>query len=126
MIKRIAAINLFMFMALAGVATANDISGKWIAVFTVDIELNFKVDGTTLKGTVKNPLYGEMKIRNGKIDGNTISFLLIQQDDLRIAWRGTYDGDVIRFSVVDSRQRVAQIIAYRPKTASPEQRNPQK
>jgi hypothetical protein len=121
---RIGFVGVAIFLALVGIVKAGDISGKWIAVFNVDIELNIVVDGTMLKGTVNNPLHGETKIRDGKIDKNTISFLEVHQEglnELRILWKGTYNGEVIRFSVVDNNQRAAQIVAIRPKAVVPVQ-----
>jgi hypothetical protein len=118
-------ISVFMFLILVGAATAGDISGKWIATAeNADIEMIFKVDGTTLKGTLNNPLQGEKKILGGKIDGDNISFYVIRKDgqvETRILWKGLVDGDVIRFNRVIAGLGSRQIIALRPKAASPGQ-----
>jgi hypothetical protein len=122
--NRIYFISVFMFLTLVAAATAGDISGKWIATAeNADVEMIFKVDGTTLKGTLNNPLHGVMKILDGKIDGNNISFYVIRKDgqvETRILWKGLVDGDVIRFNRVIAGIGSRQIIALRPKAASPE------
>jgi hypothetical protein len=117
--NRLGFIGIAMMVALVGTAVAGDISGKWIVAATgFDIELNFKVDGTTLKGTGNHPLHGEAKIKEGKIDGDKISFLVIRQDGLtekRALWKGVIEGEVIRFIVTTVDLGPAQLIAFRPK-----------
>jgi hypothetical protein len=99
--------------------TTRDISGKWIAGTTsVDIDLVFKVDGATLTGTANNPTHGETKIRDGKIDGNNISFL-IERNNGRVVWKGTVTGSVIRFTVATPDGLTIPVIAVRPKEAPP-------
>ena len=38
-----------------------------------EVTFNFKADGSTLTGTMSNPR-GESRIKDGKIDGDNISF----------------------------------------------------
>jgi hypothetical protein len=38
------------------------------------MEFNFKADGSTLSGSMVGPDGGQIPIKNGKIDGNKISF----------------------------------------------------
>jgi opacity protein-like surface antigen len=94
------------FLALGSAAAlAADFNGKWSA--TVDgmrgpqnISFNFKVDGATLTGTVTTPR-GDTDISNGKVDGNNISFdtvLNFNGNSFTISYKGTIDGDTIKFS----------------------------
>ncbi len=110
---------VFAFLALVGTAKAGDISGKWIVTAeNADVEMIFKVDGATLTGTVYNPLWGEMKIKEGKIDGNNFSFIVVRkvnQNDTRIFWKGTVDGDVMRVNRVIGGVGSTQLIGMRPK-----------
>jgi hypothetical protein len=115
-------IGILLFMAQIRAATAGDINGKWIAVYRVDIELDFKVKGSKLKGMVSHPLVGDVRIQKGKIDGDIVSFIVMREDgSARAAWKGKIDGEVIHFTVVDSLQRVMKMDAVRPKAASPGQ-----
>jgi hypothetical protein len=112
-------------LALAVTAAAADISGKWIVtVDNVDVEMVFKPDGNTLTGTIYNPLSGETKIKEGKIDGDKFSFIAIRKlgrNDTRIVWKGLLDGDVIRLTRVFPGGGTTQVIGLRPKAASPSQ-----
>jgi hypothetical protein len=71
-------------IALAAVWTAGvraaDPSGRWSATFMTQVgeqvyTYEFVVKGTTLTGTAKGSLTGEGKISDGKIDGDTITFV---------------------------------------------------
>ena len=76
--------SLFMMCAvlLAAVpARAADIDGKWSGSLdtpmgAVQIGFNFKADGAALTGTMTGPDGGDIAIKNGKIDGDKISFVV--------------------------------------------------
>jgi hypothetical protein len=56
-----------------------DIDGKWTGSLdspngAIQLGFNFKADGATLTGSTIGPDGMELKISNGKIDGNKISF----------------------------------------------------
>lgn len=69
---------LFLFVALN--ATANDIEGKWKAVFNspegeMEMVINFKVSGNTFTGVINAPGSDEIiQITNGVITGNDFTF----------------------------------------------------
>ena len=57
-----------------------DPSGRWSATFMTQVgeqvyTYEFIVKGTTLTGTAKGSLTGDGKISDGKIDGDTITFV---------------------------------------------------
>jgi hypothetical protein len=59
---------------------AADPSGRWAATFMTQVgeqvyTYEFVVKGTTLTGTAKGSLTGDGKISDGKIDGDTITFV---------------------------------------------------
>jgi hypothetical protein len=59
---------------------AADPSGRWAATFMTQVgeqayTYEFVVKGTTLTGTAKGSLTGEGKISDGKITGDTITFV---------------------------------------------------
>ena len=76
--------SLFMMCAvlLAAVpAHAADIDGKWSGSLdtpmgAIQVGFNFKADGAALTGTTTGPDGSEMAIKNGKIDGDKISFVV--------------------------------------------------
>lgn len=95
-------IGVFVFLALMTTAFAADVAGKWIAPAAgVDIVLTFKVDGTTLTGTVNNPQAGETDIKDGKIDGDAVSFHVVRTingSEMKVLWKGKVTGEEIRFA----------------------------
>jgi len=68
-------------MLLAVPAFAADVDGKWAGsvdtpMGTVPVGFTFKSDGATLTGTTLGPDGGEIAIKDGKVDGNKISFIV--------------------------------------------------
>ena len=92
-------------LALAGLARAGDISGKWQSEFDSQIGVqkytyDFHVDGTTVTGKAINE-HGEAAIQDGKIDGDTITFVEIfsfNGMDIKITYTGKINGDEIKFT----------------------------
>jgi autotransporter translocation and assembly factor TamB len=87
-------------------ALAADVSGKWTAQMpgrqgnTMEVTFNFKADGNTLTGTVSNPR-GEAEIKDGKIDGDNISFTQTFDrggNSMTIVYKGKVNGDTIEFT----------------------------
>jgi hypothetical protein len=87
-------------------ALAADISGKWTAQVpgrggqTREATFNFKVDGSTLTGTVSGR-GGDMPIGDGKIDGDSISFTQTMEfngNTMKFLYKGTVSGDSIKFT----------------------------
>ncbi len=96
-----------LFFALGSVtALAADFNGKWTADVqgrggnTTTLTFDFHVDGTNLTGTVTTPR-GDTAISNGKVDGDNISFdqaLNFNGNSFTISYKGTADGDTIKFT----------------------------
>jgi hypothetical protein len=104
MMKKLALATLFLALG-SMTALAADFSGKWTADVqgrngTQTITFNFKVDGSTLTGTVTTPR-GDTDISNGKVDGDNISFdqvLNFNGNSITLNYKGTADGDTIKFT----------------------------
>jgi len=67
------------FVLLAASAFAADIDGKWkgsidTPMGPIEVGFTFKADGVALTGTTTGPDGMEVKITNGKIEGDKISF----------------------------------------------------
>src|SRR5262249_58226852 len=68
-------------LLVAAPARAADVDGKWTGSLdtpmgAVNVGFNFKADGATLSGTTTGPDGSEIAIKNGKIEGDKISFLV--------------------------------------------------
>ena len=66
-------------MLLASPAFAADVDGKWAGSIEspngpVNIAFEFKADGTSLTGSTTGPDGSQVAIKNGKIDGDNITF----------------------------------------------------
>jgi hypothetical protein len=90
-------------------AWAADVAGKWTAKVPgaqgqgeSEITLVFKVDGTTLTGTLNNTqMPGDVEIKEGKVSGDDVSFSLMRmigQAETKVLWKGKMSGDEIKFT----------------------------
>jgi hypothetical protein len=85
---------------------AADVDGKWTGSLdtpmgAIPIEFNFKADGATLNGSMLGPDGGQIPIKNGKVDGNKISFnvsLDFGGMSLDFAYTGALSGDTLQMS----------------------------
>jgi hypothetical protein len=95
-------LSSFVLLALIASAWAADVTGQWKAQAQgADITLTFKVDGNALTGTVDNSMAGPTDIKEGKIEGDEISFYVsrkINESEMKITWKGKVAGDEIKFT----------------------------
>jgi len=104
MIRRIAIALLFFAFVCTG-AYAADFNGKWTAQFDTPVGMQkytyeFHVDGAKVTGKAINE-HGEVAIQEGKISGDTISFVEtadMNGMELRIVYTGKIEGNTIRFT----------------------------
>src|SRR5262245_36560692 len=78
--KTVFAITIALLLFSAP-AFAADVDGKWGGTIMgpmgdINISFTFKADGAKLTGTTVGPDGTELAIKDGKIDGNKISFLI--------------------------------------------------
>jgi hypothetical protein len=99
-------ITLLFFAFGSMTALAADFNGKWTGDVqgrngnTQTLTFDFHVDGATLTGKVTTPR-GDTDISNGKVDGDNISFdqvLNFNGNSVTISYKGTADGDTIKFT----------------------------
>jgi hypothetical protein len=69
---------LFALMTAASCFAA-DVDGKWTGSMStpngdIPVGFTFKADGATLNGSTTGPDGADIKIANGKVDGNKVSF----------------------------------------------------
>jgi hypothetical protein len=72
---------MFALVLVAAPARAADVDGKWTGSLdtpmgAIQVGFNFKADGATLGGSTTGPDGAEVPIKNGKIDGDKISFVV--------------------------------------------------
>ena len=77
----VSVVAAFALLLVAAPARAADVDGKWTGSLdtpmgAVNVGFNFKADGATLSGTTTGPDGSEIAIKNGKIEGDKISFLV--------------------------------------------------
>ena len=91
---------LILIALFAMTASAADVAGTWKASSetpngTFETIFVFKVDGNTLAGTVSNQMMGEKPISEGKIDGDSVSFVVAASfngNDVKLNYKGKVDG----------------------------------
>ena len=96
-------LSVFVFLALITTAMAGDISGKWRVPGPINISVAFvfKVDGTTLTGTLSVRPSEAIEIKGGKIKGNKLSFYVertMRQKLVKVRFKGTVVGDEIQLT----------------------------
>ena len=89
--------------AMALVAYAAAIDGTWkgnvdTPAGTFETTLVLKADGNQLTGTVQGGPAGEMKVEEGKIDGDKVSFV-VNMDFGKLSYAGTVSGDDLNLKV---------------------------
>ena len=102
--SKILSIGPFLVLALLTSAWAADILGNWIVKVQgrqggVETVFSFIVSGTELTGTVANA-QGETAIREGKINGDEISFVVIRSvlgNNMRLVYKGKVALNEIKF-----------------------------
>jgi opacity protein-like surface antigen len=96
----------FAFLAVAGVAQAADITGKWTAQVpgrdgqTREQTFNLKADGEKLTGTVSG-MGGDTEISDGKIKGDEVSFsvkMSFQGNDVKMNYKGKLVGEELKLT----------------------------
>ncbi len=101
-------IRLFVLLcALAAVAFAADVTGKWTAEMqgrggqSMTQTITLKADGNNLTGTISGR-NGDTEISNGKIDGDTVSFDVVREfngNSMTMHYTGKVSGDQINFKM---------------------------
>jgi hypothetical protein len=116
--RRVGLTGVFLFLFLVMTATAEDISGTWIARTSfLTVTMVFKLSGTSLTGTVRTRPADQTEIKDGKVDGDRLSFYIVRKENnkkIKVRFEGTVRGDEIQFTR-DADGNVTKIIARRPR-----------
>lgn len=88
---------------VASFAFAAPIDGKWVGeIQGMNISYTFKADGDKLTGTTTSPDGKEMAIKDGKINGDNISFSIsvdMGGQEMNIEMKGVLSGDDLKLSL---------------------------
>ncbi len=99
--------TLIILALLATSAFAADVDGKWTGSMTtpggdVNVGFTFKADGAALTGTTTGPDGMDVKITDGKLDGNNVSFT-VNLDfggmPFVLNYKGVLAGTQIKFTI---------------------------
>jgi hypothetical protein len=91
----------FALLFVAAVAFGADVDGKWdgtIPGMDIPVSYTFKADGATLTGTSSGPENTTIPIKDGKIDGNKISFSVtidMGGQEMKMEYKGVVSPDKI-------------------------------
>ena len=94
-------------LLIASFAFGADVDGKWTGeVAGMDgnkmaISYTFKADGAVLTGTTTGPDGKEIAIKDGKIDGNNISFAVVLDfggQEFKMDYKGVVSPDQIKLT----------------------------
>ena len=93
-----------LLILLAGLASAADLTGKWEGSFKYNeqaVPLTIELKGTTeISGTVTGMPGGVAQIKEGKLDGENLSFWIVidyQGNPVKLVYKGKVNGNEIRF-----------------------------
>jgi hypothetical protein len=101
----------FFFLSLialtAGLLCAADLTGKWTGQFdfngnAVPLTFTFKSDGAALTGKVSGLPSADAEIKDGKIDGSSVTFWLMteyQGNPIKLVYTGKVSEDKIDFTM---------------------------
>ena len=93
---------------VASMAFAAPIDGKWVGEIPgmdgnpMKLSYTFKADGATLTGSTTGPDGKEMAIKEGKIDGDKISFSITLDfggQEMKMEYKGVLSGDTLKLTL---------------------------
>jgi hypothetical protein len=98
---------LLAFVLVTGSCLAADVDGKWSGTLSMQgsdfpVSFTFKADGAKLSGSTTGPDGTEIKIANGMVDGDNISFSVsfdFGGMPLTIAYKGVVSGQEIKLTM---------------------------
>lgn len=99
--------TLLALLVLTLPAAAADISGNWKGTADtpngkLERTFIFKVDGTKLTGETNSQMMGKSEIKNGKVDGDNVTFTIevnFQGNAAELHYKGKVEGETIKFTV---------------------------
>ena len=120
--RRLIVTTALVLLSTAWLA-AQDVSGRWTAKFTTQVgeqeyTFDFVQKGTQLTGTATGNLLGKSTITDGKVEGDTITFVesgSYMDMPLRVVYTGKIVKDEIRFTRNVAELADEELVAHRAK-----------
>ena len=100
--------KVFLLLALSALtALAADINGTWKGSAetpngAIERTFVFKTEGSTLTGETTSQMMGKSVLKNGKVDGDTLTFSIdvkFQDNEMTLNYKGKVSGDTIKLKV---------------------------
>jgi hypothetical protein len=96
-----------MLLGMVALLSAADLTGKWTGQFdfngnAVPLTLDLKSSGGTLTGKINGLPTDNCEIKDGKIDGSTVTFWLMteyQGNAIKLVWTGKITAEQIDFTM---------------------------
>jgi len=96
-----------LLLLIAGILPAADVTGTWKGSFdyngtAVPLTFDMKTDGDALTGTVSGLPTPKVDIKDGKIDGDALTFWVgieFQGNPIKLVVKGKVAGDEITFNI---------------------------
>ncbi len=96
-----------LLLLLTGLLSAADVTGTWKGSFdyngtAVPLTFDMKADGAALTGTVSGLPTPKVDIKDGKVDGDALSFWVgieFQGNPIKLVVKGKVSGDEIKFNI---------------------------
>jgi hypothetical protein len=106
-LARLSALAAGMMLLLAATASAAPVDGKWTGSLdtpngAVNVVFNFMADGAMLNGSTQGPDGSDVKIADGKVDGDNLSFTVTFDFGgmpMKLGYKGVLSGDQIKFTI---------------------------
>ena len=104
LMKRAQFLMLSMALLMSAL-TAADVNGKWKGTMEQggrELTFDLKADGEKLSGTVSGLIEKALEIKDGKVEGDTVSFWVMseyQGSPVKLVYRGQASASEIRFSM---------------------------
>lgn len=97
---------MMMFVLFALTLSAGDVTGTWKASLkskngTIKRTFVFQQDGAKLTGKSTSDRWGTSKIKDGKIEGDTLSFTIavdVEFGVVNVSFSGRLEGDVLKMT----------------------------
>ena len=110
--RRLVVTAAFVVLSVAWLG-AQDVSGRWTAIFTTQVgeqeyTFEFVQKGTVLTGTATGNLLGKSAIVDGKIEGSTITFVE-NGSYMEMPLRIVYTGKIVSADEIQFTRNVADI-----------------
>jgi hypothetical protein len=96
-----------LLLVVSGLVFGADIDGKWTGKIAgpdgngMAVNYTFKAEGTSLTGFTTGPDNNQIPLKDGKIDGNNISFSIafdMNGQEMKMDFKGVLSGDEIKIS----------------------------